>query len=135
MNQVILIGRLVKEPELKYAANANNTAICRFTLAVDRRFQKQGEEKQADFINCVAFGKTGEFVSKYFGKGRKIALTGSIQTRTWDDAEGKRHYVTEVLADGVEFVEGKKQGEQEKEQEETCPDCGRPINECDCLPF
>lgn len=108
MNKVILMGRLTKEPELRYATNANNTAVCRFTVAVDRRFQRQGEEKQADFIPVVAFGKTGEFVSKFFTKGSRIALVGSIQTRTWDDAEGKRHYVTEVLADEAYFTESKR---------------------------
>lgn len=108
MNKVILMGRLTKEPELRYSTNANNTAVCRFTVAVDRRFQRQGEEKQADFIPVVSFGKTGEFVSKFFTKGSRIALVGSIQTRTWDDAEGKRHYVTEVLADEVHFADSKK---------------------------
>lgn len=108
MNKVILMGRLTKEPELRYATNTNNTAVCRFTVAVDRRFQRQGEEKQADFISVVSFGKTGEFVSKFFTKGSRIALVGSIQTRTWDDAEGKRHYVTEVLADEVHFADSKR---------------------------
>ncbi len=107
MNKVILMGRLTKDPELRYATNTNNTAVCRFTVAVDRRFQRQGEEKQADFISIVAFGKTGEFVSKFFTKGRRIALVGSIQTRTWDDAEGKRHYATDVIADEAYFVDSK----------------------------
>ena len=98
MNKVILMGRLAKEPELRYSANSN-VAVCRFTIAVDRRFQKQGEEKQADFISIVAFGKTGEFCSKYFTKGSRMAIVGAIQTRTWDDNEGKKHYVTEVVAE------------------------------------
>lgn len=107
-NKVILLGRICKDIDLKYLSNANNTAVAKFTVAVDRKFHKQGEEKQADFLNCTAFGKTGEFVSKYFTKGSKIALVGSIQTRSWDDAEGKKHYATDIMVDEVEFAESKK---------------------------
>jgi len=108
MNKVILMGRFTRDPELRYSTNGNNTAVCRFTIAVDRRFQKAGEERQADFIPVVAFGKTGEFCGKYFTKGSRIAIIGSIQTRTWDDAEGKRHYVTEVVTEEASFVDSKK---------------------------
>ncbi|MCX7710531.1 MAG: single-stranded DNA-binding protein [Clostridia bacterium] len=107
MNKAILMGRLTKDPELRYS-NTSNVAVCRFTVAVDRRFARQGEERQADFIPIVAFGKTGEFCSKYFQKGSKIALVGSIQTRTWDDNEGKKHYATEVVADEAYFADSKK---------------------------
>lgn len=102
------MGRLTKDPEVRYSSNQNNTAVCRFTIAVDRRFQKQGEEKQADFISIVAFGKTGEFISKYFTKGSKIVIVGSIRTSSWDDAEGKRHYATDVVAEETYFAESKK---------------------------
>lgn len=109
MNKVILMGRLTKDPELRYSSNSN-VAVCRFTIAVDRRFQKQGEEKQADFIPTVAFGKTGEFISKYFQKGSRIAVVGSIQTRSWDDNEGKKHYATEVIVEEAHFADSKSGG-------------------------
>ena len=106
LNKVILIGRLTKDPELKYTPS--NVAVTSFTLAVDRKFARQGEERGTDFINIVAWRSTAEFVAKYFTKGRPMAVCGSIQTRTWDDNEGKRHYVTEVVADEISFVESKK---------------------------
>lgn len=106
MNKVILMGRLTKEPELRYTS-ANNTAVCTFTLAVNRRFKQEGQP-DADFITIVAWGKTAEFCGKYFEKGRQVAVTGRMQTRTWDDTEGKKHYVTEVVADEVYFADSKK---------------------------
>lgn len=105
MNQVALIGRLTKDVELRYAQSG--TAVANFTIAVDRKFQKQGEERQADFIPVVTFGKTAEFCNNYFTKGLRVGVTGSIQTRTWTDNENKKHYATEVLADGVDFADGK----------------------------
>ena len=110
MNQVILIGRLIKDPETRFTTS--NIAVCNFTLAVDRRFKKDGEQS-ADFINCIAWRQTAEFVSKYFSKGKKIALTGSIQTSTWDAEDGSKRYKTEVLVDNVEFVESKKEKSSE----------------------
>jgi single-strand DNA-binding protein len=138
MNKVILMGRLTKEPELRYGANSS-VAVCKFTVAVDRRFQKQGEEKQADFISSVAFGKTGEFVSKYFTKGSRIALVGSIQTRNWDDAEGKKHYVTEVVAEEAYFADSKR-GDETPQRGPSGPTAGQndgfyPIDDDDELPF
>lgn len=109
MNKVNLLGRLVKDPELKYTQSG--TAVVSFTMAVDRRFQKQGEERQADFINCVAWQKTAEFVANYFTKGQLMALSGRIETRTWDDAEGVKRYATEVIAEDVYFAESKKNSE------------------------
>lgn len=106
MNKVVLMGRLTKEPELRYTPN--NVAVCQFTVAVDRRFKTDGQN-QADFIPVVAWRQSAEFVSKYFTKGSRIAVVGSIQTRSWDDNDGKRHYVTEVIADEVEFCESKRQ--------------------------
>ena len=106
LNKAILMGRLTKDPELKYTPS--NVAVTTFTLAVDRNFARQGEQRQTDFINIVAWRQTAEFVSKYFTKGQLVAVSGSIQTRTWDDNEGKRHYVTEVVADDVYFAESKR---------------------------
>lgn len=105
MNKVILIGRLTKDPELRYTPS--NIPVCRLTIAVDRRFKSENQPT-ADFINCIAWRQQAEFISKYFEKGRRIAITGSIQTRTWDDQEGKKRYETEVVIDDVEFVESKK---------------------------
>ncbi|NLD46750.1 MAG: single-stranded DNA-binding protein [Clostridiaceae bacterium] len=107
MNKAIIMGRLTRDPELRYT-NANNTPVCSFTLAVDRQFSRQGEERQADFIPIVAWSKTAEFCSKYFTKGLKVAVVGRIQTRTWDDNEGKKHYVTEVVAEEAHFADSKK---------------------------
>lgn len=107
MNKVILMGRLTKDPELRYTS-VNNTPVCSFTLAVDRRFTKQGEEKQTDFFNIVTWRKTAEFCSKYFSKGLKVVVAGSLQNRSWDDNEGKRHYITEIISDEVYFAEGRK---------------------------
>lgn len=106
LNKVILMGRLTRDPELKYTPS--NVAVTTFSVAVDRNYARQGEQRQTDFINVVAWRTTAEFVAKYFTKGQLMALSGSIQTRTWDDNEGKKHYVTEVVADEVYFAEGKR---------------------------
>lgn len=110
MNKVILMGRLTKDPEVRYT-QTNNTLVASFTLAVNRRFVKQGEERQADFINIVAWSKTGEFCSKYFKKGQQVAIVGRIQTRNWDDDNGQKHYATEVVAEEAYFADSKKDGE------------------------
>lgn len=106
MNKVILMGRLTADPELR--TTGNDTSVCTFTVAVDRRF-KSDNGPSADFIRVVAWRQTAEFVNKYFSKGNRIAVVGSIQTRTWDDKDGKRQYATEVVADEVEFCESKRQ--------------------------
>lgn len=108
MNKVILMGRLTKDPELTHTPT-NNTALCKFTLAVDRRFVSPEAEKQADFIPIVCWNKTAEFCSKYFNKGQKVVVVGNIQTRSWDDNDGNRHYATEVVSDEVYFAEKKKE--------------------------
>lgn len=108
MNKVILVGRLTKDPELR--ATASGVSVCSFTVACDRRFVRQGEERKADFINCIAWRQTGEFISKYFVKGNRIALEGSIQTRSWQDTEGKNRYATEVVVDQCEFAQSKSEG-------------------------
>ena len=109
MNRVFLMGRLTKDPETRYLG-ADNSAKCTFTLAVDRRFNKPGAEKQTDFFNIVAWQKQAEFCGKYLSKGTKVVLSGSIQNRSWDDNEGKKRYVTEIIADEVEFAESKGSG-------------------------
>lgn len=114
MNKVVLIGRLTKDPELRYTQNGK--AYCNFTIAVDRRFSK---EKEADFINCVAWEKTAEFVSNYFAKGKQIALEGSIQTRSWKADNGENRYATEVRVDTVEFVGGKNESDPKKNSAES----------------
>lgn len=107
MNKVILIGRLTKDPEIKYT-KTNNTTVTTFTLAVNRKFTKQGEEQQTDFINVTAYSKIAEFISNYFQKGQQIAIVGRLQLRNWDDDNGQKHYVTEVIAEETYFAESKK---------------------------
>ena len=110
MNKVILMGRLTRDPEVRYT-QTNNTMVASFSLAVNRRFVRQGEERQADFINIVAWGKTAEFCSKYFRKGQQFGVIGRIQTRTWDDDQGQKHYVTEVIAEETYFADSKRDGD------------------------
>ena len=112
MNKVILMGRLTRDPEVRYT-QTNNTLVATFSLAVNRRFVRQGEERQADFINIVAWGKLGEFCSKYYKKGQQVAITGRIQTRNWDDEQGQKHYVTEVVAEEAYFADSKRDGDND----------------------
>ncbi|MGN1327148.1 MAG: single-stranded DNA-binding protein [Clostridia bacterium] len=109
MNKVILMGRLTRDPEVRYT-QTSNTLVASFSLAVNRRFVRQGEERQADFINIVAWNKTGEFVQKYFRKGQQVAVIGRLQTRTWDDDKGQKHYITEVIAEEAYFADSKRDG-------------------------
>ena len=110
MNKVVLMGRLTKDPETRYT-QTNNTLVASFTLAINRRFARQGEERQADFIPIVAWNKTGEFCSKYFKKGQQVGIIGRIQTRNWDDEQGQKHYVTEVIAEEAYFADSRRDGE------------------------
>ncbi len=110
MNKVILMGRLTRDPEVRYT-QTNNTLVASFSLAVNRRFARQGEERQADFINIVAWSKLGEFCSKYFKKGQQVGIIGRIQTRTWEDENSVKHYVTEVVAEEAYFADSKRDGE------------------------
>ncbi len=105
MNKVILMGRLTRDPEVRYSQGENATAVARFTLAVDRRFRR--EEATADFIGCVAFGKNAEFIEKYFRQGSKIALTGRIQTGSYTNRDGQKVYTTDVVVEEAEFAESK----------------------------
>lgn len=106
MNKVILMGRLTRDPEVRYTQGDNASAVARFSLAVDRRFKKDGEQT-ADFINCVAFGKTGEFIEKYGRKGTKFVVEGRIQTGSYTNKDGQKVYTTDVVVEQVEFAESK----------------------------
>ena len=118
MNKVILMGRLTRDPEVRYT-QTSNTLVASFSLAVNRRFVRQGEERQADFINCVAWNKTGEFVSKYFKKGQQVGVIGRLQTRTWDDDKGQKHYITEVIVEETYFADSKRDGADSSSFENT----------------
>ena len=109
MNKVILMGRLTRDPEVRYSQGENPLAIARYTLAVDRRQSRSngGDEQNADFINCVAFGRSGEFAEKYLHKGTKIAVTGRIQTGSYTNKEGVKVYTTEVVVEDHEFAESR----------------------------
>ena len=113
MNKVVLIGRLVRDPELK--TTSSQTAVTTFTIAVDRRFKNASGERQADFISCVAWRQQAEFVERYFGKGNRIGIVGSIQTRNWEDKDGHSRTTTEVVVDEIEFVESKSDKPQKSE--------------------
>ena len=106
MNKVILMGRLVADPEVRYSQGEQSTAVARYRLAVDRRFKREGEAN-ADFIPCVAFGKAAEFAEKYFRKGTKIAIAGRIQTGSYTNQEGQKVYTTDVVIEEQEFAESK----------------------------
>ena len=133
MNKVVLMGRLTKDPEVRYT-QTNNTLVASFTLAVNRRFAKEGEERQADFINIVAWAKTGEFCSKYFTKGQQVGIIGRIQTRSWDDDEGNKRYATEVIAEEAYFADSKKDGSNNT-QTSTSEENPYEITSDDDLPF
>lgn len=102
LNRVILMGRITQDLELKQTPNG--TSVLSFSVAVERSFARQGEERQTDFINCVAWRQQAEFISKYFGKGRMIAIEGNLRTRNYDDKNGVKHYVTEVFVDNASFT-------------------------------
>ena len=111
MNKVIEIGRWVREPESRYSQGASSTCIARYTLAVDRKFKQEGQPT-ADFINCIAFGKLGEFAEKYLRKGIKIAVTGRIQTGSYKNKDGNTVYTTDVVVEEQEFCESKANSQQ-----------------------
>lgn len=106
MNKVILMGRLTRDPDVRYSQGENSTAVARYSLAVDRRFSKN-DENSTDFINIVAFGKAGEFAEKYLHKGTKVLVTGRIQTGSYTNKEGQKVYTTDVVAEDQEFAESK----------------------------
>ncbi len=112
MNKVILMGRLTRDPDVRYSAGENAMAIARFTIAVDRRGRRDNgnDQQTADFIGCVAFGRQGEFVEKYLRKGTKVALTGRIQTGSYTNKDNQKVYTTDVVAEDIEFAESKGAG-------------------------
>ena len=112
MNKVILMGRLTRDPEVRYSQGEQATAVARYTLAVDRRFRRDNDQQTADFINCVAFGRSGEFAEKYFHKGIKIVVTGRIQTGSYTNQEGQKVYTTDVVVEDQEFAASKAASEQ-----------------------
>ena len=109
MNKVILMGRLTRNPEVRYGAGENSTAVARYTIAVDRRFKRDGEQN-ADFIGCVAFGRNAEFAEKYLRQGTKILLTGRIQTGSYTNRDGQKVYTTDIVVEEQEFAESKAAG-------------------------
>ena len=118
MNKVILMGRLTRDPEVRYT-QTNNTLVASFSLAVNRRFTRPGEERQADFINIVAWSKLGEFCSKYFKKGQQVGIIGRLQVRNWEDEQGQKRYVTEVVAEEAYFADSKREGADSSSFENT----------------
>ena len=125
MNKVILIGRTTKSPELRYAPGTG-TAVCRFTLAVPRAFKKD----EADFINCVAFGKIGETIAQYVLKGRQVAISGSIRTGSYDNYAGNKVYTTDVVLDSFEFIGNNKNSNWEAQSQEDGFE-GVPVDDYD----
>jgi len=123
------MGRFTRDPELK--STPQGVSTCSFALAVDRNFTREGEERKADFINCVAWRQTAEFISKYFKKGSMVALEGSIQTRSWDDNEGKKRYATEVIVHNIYFAESKREASEPVYDTPPVPTMGQD----DDLPF
>lgn len=107
MNKVILMGRLTRDPEIRYTAGDNPTAVARYTLAVNRKYKREGEAA-ADFVPCIAFGKTAEIAEKYLSQGSKILISGHIQTGSYTNREGQKVYFTQVITEELEFAESKK---------------------------
>lgn len=137
LNSVVLVGRLTKDPELRYTPS--NQAVATFSLAVNRRFKNQNGEREADFINCVIWRQQAENLANWAKKGALIGITGRIQTRSYDNQQGQRVYVTEVVADNFQLLEFNKQNNQGHSQEQSQPDFSRQaepfnIEESD-LPF
>lgn len=113
MNKVILLGRLTKNPEIRYSQK-NNMMVANFTLAVNRKYVKPGEERQADFINIVTYSKFAEFVQKYLKQGLQVCICGRMQTRTYDDNNGIKRYVTEIIAEDIDFADSFKKQEPDE---------------------
>lgn len=126
MNKAILMGRLTRDPEVRYTSGENSLAIARFTLAVDRKIRKDGDAT-ADFIPCVVFGRSAEFVEKYFRKGLKIAIVGHVQTGSYTNRDGQNVYTTEVVVEEQEFSESKNSGSGSSQQNapQPSPDVGQ----------
>ncbi len=132
MNKAILVGRLTKDPELR--ATTSGVSVASFTVACDRKYVKQGEERKADFINCIAWRQSAEAISRYFKKGDRIALEGTIQVRDWQDNDGKKRYATEVVVEQWEFAQSKTEGALATSNTEADLDGFMPVDDDD-LPF
>lgn len=137
MNKVILMGRLTREPEIRYSSGENATAVARYTLAVDRKYNR--EQQSADFINCVAFGKAAEFTEKYLHKGTKVALSGHIQTGSYTNRDGIKVYTADVIIEEQEFAESKNSSGGSRQEEASGNSSGdgfiNPDGMDDELPF
>lgn len=140
MNKIILLGRLTKNPEIRYS-QANNIKVATFSLAVNRRYTKQGEERQADFFNIVAYSKLADFVEKFLKQGIQICINGRLQTRNYEDKNGIRRYVTEVIAEEIDFADSYTKIESDNLQETVSEDIKEKdssedfISSDDDLPF
>lgn len=141
MNKVILMGRLTREPEIKYTQGNNAMCVARFSLAVDRKFKRDGEPT-ADFINCVAFGKTAEVLEKYCAKGTKLVVEGRIQTGSYTNRDGQKVYTTDIAVENLEFAESKANAEQNNSRPEPTNattngfvNIPQAVDEQDELPF
>lgn len=134
LNRVILMGRLTRDPELR--TTGSGVSVASFTLAVDRGYTKQGEERQTDFINCVAWRGTADFVSKYFTKGMMMIVEGRMQSRSWEDTAGNKRYAVDVVAESVQFGESKKAREGAAGQNDFDMPAGfTEVEDDDTLPF
>jgi len=133
MNNFSGIGRLTKDPELSYTPSGS-VAVCKFTLAINRKFKNANGEYEVDFLNCVAWRKTAEFIAQYFNKGQMMGVTGSVQIRPWEDKEGKKRYTTEIIVDGADFCGSKSGGDGNSRASEpaTAAACDMPDTD---LPF
>jgi len=134
MNKVILLGRLTADPELRYTTGTN-IPVCRFRIAVERPYQKAGEERQADFFSIVAWRAAAKFVSKYFRKGVRVLVEGNLRNNVYEDNQGVRHYTVEVQAERVYFADGKVRQAQEVSQPVPEMDGFEPLDSDDDLPF
>lgn len=129
MNKVILMGRLTRDPDVRYSAGDNSMAIARYTLAVDRRYRRNDQEQSADFIGCVAFGKAAEFAEKYFRQGTKLVVTGRIQTGSYTNKDGQKVYTTDVVVEDQEFAESKSNSSGSNTNDAPNPNNANPMPE------
>lgn len=123
MNKVILMGRLTRDPEIRYPQDPEAAAVGRFSLAVDRRFKKDGGP-DADFFNCVCFGRQAEFVEKYLKKGIKMLITGRVENNNYTDRDGHKVYAVQIMVEEMEFAESKAAGQSQQEHREPAPEVG-----------
>ena len=121
MNKVMLMGRLTRDPDIRYSQGENATAVARYTLAVDRRFKRDSDTQTADFISCVAFGRSAEFAEKYLHQGMKMLVTGRIQTGSYTNRDGQKVYTTDVIVEDQEFAESKNADSSRSSRTEYAP--------------